>query len=145
MSDDMLAKAEAIGQKSPDEQETELYRSYLHNVRQAEMLKDEILLGMKAGDSLASLLLKATTAISRMTDDRNYADQCELYLKSVYGEGIGDEGALALKEQEVRDRLARLEKAERETDEIDVKNAIRLSIKAHQARLDRLTAKEAKK
>ncbi len=127
-----------VEQMNPEQQEAAAYRAYQANVRRSEELMEQVLLGAREGEPLASLLLKTSEAISRMTNNRSFLDQMDTYVRSVYGEALLDEGALALKKQEVADRIRRLEEALGKTDEPDVRNAIRLTIKAHRERLERL-------
>ena len=137
-----IASAEKLGEEAPEQREADVYRIYLNNIRSAEQLLDELLIGAKQGEDLAVLLLKATKALSLMTGDRNFQDQMTLYVESVYGEGLGMQGPLGMKTENIRERIARLEEAAEQTDEPEVRNAIQLSIRAHKNRLVRLEARK---
>lgn len=59
-----------------------VYKKYQENIKKAQILKSEILIGAKNGDDLKDLLLKAAVCIGCLTgDDTVYSQNMEQYLK----------------------------------------------------------------
>lgn len=113
-----------------------VYKNYQNNIRCSSQLQTEILKGLKAGESLGSLFLKAMEAISNMTGNELLYTQAREDLKAVYGLGLQEREPLEIERQEVADRLKRLEAAEKREREADgCKVRISAAVKAHRQRL----------
>ena len=128
---DGLEKAKAL--KIED-----VYKSYQQRGRVSEELQMEILRGAREGEDPCILLLKATRAISLMTGSDTFADQIERLLRGVYGEALGYKAPLALEIEEVKDRIAHIEKAMQSTENDQLRAAMDLSLRSHTLRLHRL-------
>ncbi|WP_444319459.1 hypothetical protein [Megasphaera sp.] len=58
-----------------------VYKKYQENIKKAQILKSEILIGAKNGDDLKDLLLKAAVCIGCLTgDSKVYAENMKQYL-----------------------------------------------------------------
>lgn len=58
-----------------------VYKKYQDNIRKAQTMKSEILIGAKNGDDLKDLLLKAAVCIGCLTgDSKVYAENMKQYL-----------------------------------------------------------------
>ena len=59
-----------------------VYKKYQDNIRKAQTMKSEILIGAKNGDDLKDLLLKAAVCIGCLTgDSKVYAENMKQYLE----------------------------------------------------------------
>ena len=126
------------------ERTAEVYRTYQDNIRKSGQLQTDILKGLKAGEDIYSLFLKAVDAIGCMTSNRVFRSQIEEDLKSIYGRGLREPAPLKLELEQTRERLKRLlEAQEREPDQ-DSQRRIGAAITAHKnriAELEQLTGK----
>lgn len=59
----------------------EIVAKYRESCLASEKMKAEILEGLKAGEPLEDLLVKATKIVSLLTDNPNFAQLCEKHLK----------------------------------------------------------------
>nr|CRY94008.1 hypothetical protein [uncultured prokaryote] len=64
----------------------EVYRIYQENIRLSEQLQTEILNGLKAGEPMPGLFLKAAKAISLMTGNSAFYSQIEADMRATNGE-----------------------------------------------------------
>jgi len=62
-----------------------VYKAYQENIIKSEQLQNEILTGVKAGEDICSLFLKAAKAIAIMTGDAVFYDQLMKAAQDVYG------------------------------------------------------------
>ena len=98
-----------------------VYRAYQENIIKSERLQNEILRGVRAGEDIYSLFVKAARAVSLMTDDLVYYDQLKAATQAAYGaevededrggaeRGPADEKSIAAAIQAHRKRIAELE------------------------------------
>ena len=63
----------------------EVYRTYQENIKTSSQLQTEILKGIKAGEDVYSLFLKAAKAISLMTSNKLFYTQIEADTRAIYG------------------------------------------------------------
>jgi len=95
----------------------EVCKAYQSNIRAANGLICEITKGIRGGESIDKLFLKACKAISLMTDDSIFYDTTERDYREVHGIGLLREEALQVEFEATMARKQRLEEAyERETD-----------------------------
>lgn len=66
----------------------EVYRTYQENIKTSSQLQTEILKGLKAGEDVYSLFLKAAKAISLMTSNSLFYSQIEEDIEAIYGRGL---------------------------------------------------------
>ena len=90
----------------------EAYRAYQENTKRSEQLQSEILKGIKAGEDVYSLFLKAAKAISLMTSNSVFYSQIENDTRSIYGRGLNYKPPLQNELQDTQKRLQRLLEAE---------------------------------
>lgn len=64
------AKIEAFKDKTAD-----VYKAYQSNIRQAQLLKADILKGLHSREEIRTLFVKAATAIALMTNDQLFEKQ----------------------------------------------------------------------
>jgi hypothetical protein len=107
----------------------EIYKKYQDNIRVSETLQSEIAKGVKNGEDVHSLFLKAVKAISLMTGTSLYYEMIEQSVKDIYGFGLLHEAPLSIELEEIRSRLYKLREAEqREPNNENIKAAIRAHI-----------------
>lgn len=116
----------------------EVYRTYQENIKTSSQLQTEILKGLKAGEDVYSLFLKAAKAISLMTSNSLFYSQAEADLIAIYGRGLQEKPPLQRELQEAQKRLQRLLEAEQREQPPDSKERIHRAIEAHRATIERL-------
>lgn len=110
-----------------------VYKKYQENIMISSQLQTEILKGVKAGESVYTLFLKACKAISLMTSDSLFYTQLEADIKDIYGQGLLEAVPLQMELQTTEERIARLREALERDIEPRARDRIQLSIKAHEA------------
>lgn len=116
----------------------EIYREYQDNVQKSSQLQTEILKGLKRGESIYTLFLKAIKAISLMTSTEIFYTQAEEDLKAIYGRGLREKFPLEFELREVQGRLKRLLVAEKNEEDRDSRERIKNAIKAHTSTVNSL-------
>lgn len=116
----------------------EVYRTYQENIKTSSQLQTEILKGLKAGEDVYSLFLKAAKAISLMTSNSLFYSQIEADIEAIYGRGLQHKPPLQHELQDTQERLQRLLEAEQREPEGNSKERIKAAIKAHRAEIERL-------
>lgn len=116
----------------------EVYRAYQENIKASSQLQTEILKGIKAGEDVYSLFLKAAKAISLMTSNKLFYTQIEADTRAIYGAGLNYKPPLQHELQDTQERLQRLLEAEQREQPLDSRERIRAAIKAHRAAIERL-------
>lgn len=116
----------------------EVYRAYQENIKASSQLQTEILKGIKAGEDVYSLFLKAAKAISLMTSNKLFYTQIEADTRAIYGAGLNYKPPLQHELQDTQERLQRLLEAEKREQPPDSRERIRAAIKAHRAAIERL-------
>ena len=109
----------------------EVYRTYQENIKTSSQLQTEILKGIKAGEDVYSLFLKAAKAVSLMTSNTVFYSQIEADLIAIYGRGLQEKPPLQKELQEAQTRLQRLIEAEKRETQTDSRERIRRAIEAH--------------
>ena len=79
---------DAQREREDHQRSLEAYRAYQENTKRSEQLQSEILKGIKAGEDVYSLFLKAAKAISLMTSNSVFYSQIEDDTRSIYGRGL---------------------------------------------------------
>jgi len=110
----------------------------------SSQLQTEILKGVRAGEDIYSLFLKAVKAISLMTSNTVFYSQLEEDIRAIYGQGLLDPLPLQIELQQVQERLKRLREAEERELEADSRERIKKAITAHENRIAELEALIAK-
>ena len=81
----MNEEMEALGQEEQPvrklETPEEIIQKYRESMQTSLQLKAEILEGVKAGQPVDELLMKAVRIVSLLTDNPNFAQLCEKHLK----------------------------------------------------------------
>ena len=113
----------------------EVYKTYQENIKRSGQLQTEILKGIKAGEDIYSLFLKAVNAISLMTSNNLFYTQLEGDIRAIYGQGLLDPLPLQIELQETQERLTRLREAEQRELDGDSKDRIKRAVKAHEAKM----------
>lgn len=116
----------------------DIFREYQENIKRSGQLQTEILKGVKAGESVYNLFLKAVKAISLMTSTSLFYSQIEADTRAIYGRGLQHKPPLQKALQEAQERLQRLLDAEQREPEGNSKERIKAAIKAHRAEIERL-------
>lgn len=118
----------------------EVYRAYQENTKRSGQLQTEILKGIKAGEDIYSLFLKAAKAISLMTSNTVFYSQIEADTRSIYGIGLNYKPPLKDELQDTQKRLQRLLEAEQRETDTDSRERIKRAIQAHRERIAELEA-----
>lgn len=125
----------------------EVYRAYQENTKASSQLQTEILKGIKAGEDVYSLFLKAVKAISLMTSNKLFYSQIEADIGAIYGRGLQYKPPLQKELQEAQTRLQRLLEAGQKEQPPDSRERIHRAIEAHRktiAELEAMIAQPAK-
>lgn len=116
----------------------EVYREYQENIKTSSQLQTSILKGIKAGEDVYSLFLKAAKAISLMTSNTLFYNQTEEDLIAIYGRGLQEKPPLQMELEGVQERLQKLREAEKREQASDSKERIQRAIQAHENRATEL-------
>lgn len=116
----------------------EVYRTYQENTLISSTLQTQILKGLKAGEDVYSLFLKAAKVISLMTSNSVFYSQTEEDIKAIYGRGLQEKPPLQMELKEVQERLQRLREAEKREQDRDSKERIQRAIQAHEKKATEL-------
>ncbi|MBD5111438.1 MAG: hypothetical protein HDT42_02720 [Ruminococcaceae bacterium] len=123
------------------EEAARMRTEYQKNIRLSDSLRCEINKGLKSGEDIYSLFLKAAKAISLMTSDTIFYDTVKNDLLAIYGIGLEKPPVLQIELNEVQARLDRLRQAaEREQDTDDVAR-IGTAIQYHEKAIERIKDK----
>ena len=118
----------------------EVYRTYQENIKTSSQLQTEILKGLKAGEDIYSLFLKAAKAIALMTSNSLFYSQAEADLIAIYGRGLQEKPPLQKELQETQERLKRLTEAEQREHAGDSRERIHKAVEAHKRAIAELGA-----
>lgn len=119
-------------EREAEERSREAYGAYQDNIKASSQLQTEILKGVKAGEDVYSLFLKAAKAITLMTSNTVFYSQVEADIGTIYGRGLLYKPPLQKELQEAEERLQRLVEAERRETRTDSRERIRRAIEAHE-------------
>lgn len=125
-------------QREAAERAAEVYKAHQENTSKTGEIQAAILKGLKQGEPIPALFLKAAEAISCMTGNREFYQQIEADLLTVYGFALQEPEAAAIEAGKIKERLHRLEQAERETKDERERGNIAAAIRAHRQRLEQL-------
>ncbi len=103
---------QADAKKQDIDRSLAICREYQQNIKTSSQLQTEILKGVRAGEDIYSLFLKAVKAISLMTSNTVFYSQLEGDIRAIYGRGLLDPLPLQIELQQVQERLKRLREAE---------------------------------
>lgn len=131
---------EAQRERADRQRSLEVYRTYQENTKRSEQLQTDILKGLKAGEDIYSLFLKAAKAISLMTSDKLFYDQSEADLIAIYGRGLQEKPLLQMELQQTQKRLQRLLEVEQMEAGGDTKDRLHGAIEAHRKTVAELEA-----
>lgn len=119
----------------------DIFREYQENIKRGGQLQVEITKGVKAGESVYKLFLKAVKAISLMTSNSLFYSQIEADTRAIYGEGLQEQAPLQCELEEVQKRLTRLKEAQAQELEHDSRERIGRAVQAHEAKIAQLQEK----
>ena len=121
----------------------EVYKAYQDNISKTDTLVTEIVKGLKKGENIYCLFLKAVEALSLLTDTELTYTQAEADIMSIYGVGLLEPVALQIKIKSIEDRLKKLKESlsENGIGEKD-KKRIEAAIKSHEEQITELRKRE---
>ena len=122
---------DAQREREDHQRSLEVYRRYQENTKTSEQLQTDILKGLKAGEDVYSLFLKAAKAIALMTSNSLFYSQAEADLIAIYGRGLQEKPPLQMELQEAQKRLQRLLEAEQGEQPPDSRERIHRAVEAH--------------
>lgn len=114
---------------------------YQRNIIASDSLRCEINKGLKSGEDIYSLFLKAARAISLMTGDTAFYDVARKDLSSIYGAALGKPPVLQIELKEVQARLDKLRQAAECEKDTDDTARIRTAIQYHEKAVERIKDK----
>ena len=79
---------QAEANKAELERSRVVYAEYQSNIKASSQLQTEILKGLKQGEDIHTLFLKAVQAISLMTSNKLFYTQSKETLIAIYGKGV---------------------------------------------------------
>lgn len=127
-------------EREAEQRSLEVYRTYQENIKTSSQLQTDILKGVKAGEDVYSLFLKAAKAVSLMTSNTVFYSQIEADIEAIYGRGLQYKPPLQKELQEAEERLQRLIEAEKRETRTDSRERIRRAIEAHKRTIAELGA-----
>lgn len=136
-SEESLKGIKGLAHKRKVEQEAtaksiELARKHQEIQEQSREAKFNLFAGIREGEPLPILFLKACDIIAKLTGDALFYDHIKGDLFTIYGNGLTDKSVLNCNLEEAQARLQMLTNAEaRETDE-RAKNRLKQAIEKHQ-------------
>ena len=133
-----ILQRQADANKAERERALAVYREYQKNIKLSGQLQTDILKGVKRGEDIYSLFLKAVKAISLMTSNTVFYSQLEGDIRAIYGQGLLDSLPLQIELQETQTRLQRLLEAGQREQPPDNRERIQRAIEAHRATIERL-------
>lgn len=99
------------------ERAVKVYKDYQAAIRASSQIQTEITKGLRAGEDIAALFLKAVKAIALMTGNEVFYTVTERDLREVYGLGLLEKPGLEMELAAVMERKSKLEASyDRETD-----------------------------
>lgn len=116
----------------------EVYKTYQDNIKTSSILQTEILKGLKAGEDVYNLFLKAAKAISLMTANSLFYSQTEEDLIDIYGRGLQYKPPLQMELEGVQERLKRLREAEKREKNSESLKRISRAIQEHESKATEL-------
>lgn len=122
---------DAQREREDHQRSLEVYKAYQENIKKSSQLQADILKGVKAGEDVFSLFLKAAKAVSLMTSNTVFYSQIEADLTAIYGRGLLYKPPLKKELQEAQARLQRLTEAEKREPVADSRERIKRAIEAH--------------
>ncbi len=96
-----------------------IYKAQQQNIQAAGQYTTEMLKGIKQGENIYNLFLKAVNIIGLMTGDTVIHTQAAEDIKTIYGVGLSEPYPLQLELSEIRQRLDRLAEATERADQPD--------------------------
>lgn len=117
----------------------EVYKTYQENIKVSSQLQTDILKGVKSGESIYSLFLKAAKAISLMTSNNVFYSQIEADISVIYGEGLQEQEPLKKQLEDTQKRLQRLLEMKERDKEHDSRERISRAIQTHEEKIAQLT------
>lgn len=130
---------EADKQKAVIDGARAVYREYQENIKKSAKEQIEILKGLKEGNNIYILFLKAIEIIGTLTNNGVILEQAREDIKSIYGIGLEEAGAKEIELEEIKKRLEKLKKAFNEEQNKDIADNINRAIEAHKAKINRLS------
>lgn len=130
---------EADKQKAVIDGARAVYREYQENIKKSAKEQIEILKGLKEGNNIYILFLKAIEIIGTLTNNGVILEQAQEDIKSIYGIGLEEAGAKEIEIEEIKKRLEKLKKAFNEEHNKDIADNIKRAIEAHKAKINRLS------
>lgn len=116
----------------------DVYREYQDNAKICEGLKSKILIGIKDGTDVYTLLYWALQAVSKTTHDELFLTQAWTDIRLIYGRALGEPGPLKQEMTAAKERLEKIKNAiEREQDS-GARSRMQAAIRAHEQLLTRL-------
>lgn len=118
-----------------------VYAEYQKNTLLSDSLQCEINKGLKAGEDIYTLFLKAVQAVSLMTNNPTFYNVARKDLLAIYGMALEKPPALQIELNEVQARLDKLRQAaEREQDTDDIAR-IKTAIQYHEKAVEQIKKK----
>lgn len=116
------------------EQALQTYKERQEAIIKSAEARTAILKGLQAGEPPEKLLLIAVDCISAITGDSVFSAQSRKDMIEIYGMGLLQPQALQIELDEVRTRLAMLQRPELDAEPEDSRRRIAAAIRAHQRR-----------
>ena len=113
------------------EQAARICAEHQKNTLLTDSLQCKINKGLKSGESIYTLFLKAVQAISLMTGNTVFYDVAKKDLLAVYGVGLEEPQALELELNEIQKRLDKLKQSEQTALDLSDKQRIKWAIEEH--------------
>ena len=137
-NDNRVLQREADKRRSERERYRQGIAAQQEAIRKSGSLRSQILKGIKGGEDIASLLLKACECISLQTGDEHYYIQASEDIRAIYGHGLGEPQLLEQELQETMKRLELIQAAVEQEQDAKTKQRLLGAARAHRSRIDEL-------
>lgn len=117
------------------------YSDYQENIKKAGSIRSEILKGVRTGEDIHTLFLKAVKCISCMTGEKLFYEQIESDLKAIHGETLLHKKPLEWELSELDARLEKLLTASSKETDTDSLQRINTAIRMHREKRETLKKK----
>ncbi|MBD5128657.1 MAG: hypothetical protein HDT43_01845 [Ruminococcaceae bacterium] len=113
------------------EEAARIRAEYQRDILLSDSLRCEINIGLKAGEDIYTLFLKAAKAISLITSDMAFYEVARKDLLSIYGKGLNNPSVLQIELDEIHNRLDKLKQAVERESEPDTVERLKTAIQFH--------------
>ena len=122
------------------DKQKQIFLMYTENLSKASIEQAEILKGLKAGNDIYNLFLKAIDTIELLSNNKAFSNQARENVIKVYGEQLGNKRPLEIQLEEINNRYNNIKKSLQQAKGED-KKRIEKAAAEHKQKMDNLVNK----